>query len=285
MTHGWPGSVVEFLGAIEALTRPEDPADAFHLVIPSLPGFGFSEKPRQPGWGTARIARAWAELMARLGYERYGAEGSDWGTTVCTELAKADPEHLVGIHLLPPLVAPDPDTAELFDFERDALASLAYHGANDGGYSRQQATKPQTIGYALTDSPAALCAWIYEKYQGWMDCDGDPETVVPRSSLLDNLMLYWLPGTGASAARLYWESIAQVDAILAGSELDPIAVPTACSVFPRELQRSSRRWAERRFADIRYWGEPERGGHFAAWEQPELFVGEVRAAFRALAIR
>ena len=166
--------------------------------------------------------------------------------------------------------------------ERAALEKLDWHGAHDGGYSLLHATKPQTIGYALTDSPAALCAWIYEKYRSWMDCDGDPETVVDRSALLDNVMLYWLPATGASAARLYWESIAGVNAVLSGEVLDPIDVPTACSVFPGELQRSSRRWARRRFSDIRHWGEPPRGGHFAAFEQPALFARETQSAFRAL---
>ena len=221
--------------------------------------------------------------MARLGYERYGAQGSDWGTTVTTELAKHDPGHLAGIHVVPPLVSPDRDPpGGLTATERAALEKLDWHGAHDGGYSLLHATKPQTIGYALTDSPAALCAWIYEKYRSWMDCDGDPETVVDRSALLDNVMLYWLPATGASAARLYWESIAGVNAVLSGEVLDPIDVPTACSVFPGELQRSSRRWARRRFSDIRHWGEPPRGGHFAAFEQPALFARETQSAFRAL---
>lgn len=280
LTHGWPGSVVEFLELVGPLSEPEDPADAFHLVIPSLPGYGFSGKPAEGGWGTTRIARAWAELMARLGYASYGAGGSDWGTTVCTELAKIDREHLIGIHV-PPLVAPDPDLAP-DEVERRALALREWHGLVDAGYSRLQATRPQTVGYALVDSPVALCAWIYEKYQGWMDCDGDPENVVPRNSLLDNLMLYWLPATGASSARLYREDIARVDAIISGEALDPVDVPAACTAFPRELQPSSRRWAERRFTDLRYWSEPERGGHFAAWERPEAYAAEVRGAFRAL---
>jgi pimeloyl-ACP methyl ester carboxylesterase len=283
MTHGWPGSVIEFLGVIDRLTRPDDPADAFHVVCPSLPGYAFSDKPAEPGWGVERIAAAWAALMARLGYERYGAQGSDWGTTVTTELAKHDPGHLAGIHVVPPLVSPDRDApGGLTASERAALDKLDWHGAHDGGYSLLHATKPQTIGYALTDSPAALCAWIYEKYRSWMDCDGDPETVVDRAALLDNVMLYWLPATGASAARLYWESIAGVNAVLSGERLDPIDVPTACSVFPGELQRSSRRWVQRRFSDIRHWGEPPRGGHFAAFEQPALFARETQAAFRAL---
>ena len=180
MTHGWPGSVIEYLNVIDRLTRPEDPADAFHVVCPSLPGYGFSAKPSGPEWGVARIAAAWATLMSRLGYERYGAQGSDWGTTVTTELAKHDPAHLAGIHVVPPLVAPDRDPpGGLTPAERAALEKLDWHGAHDGGYSLEHATKPQTIGYALTDSPAALCAWIYEKYRSWMDCDGDPRPSSP----------------------------------------------------------------------------------------------------------
>jgi pimeloyl-ACP methyl ester carboxylesterase len=285
LTHGWPGSIIEFLEVIEPLTDPSahggDPGDAFHLVCPSLPGYGFSDKPTQPGWGIERIAAAWATLMARLGYERYGAQGSDWGTSISTELARQDPEHVVGIHLMPPLAPPDPATLDdLTSRERAALASLEHAAEWDSGYSQEHATRPQTIGYALVDSPAALCAWIVEKFQAWTDCDGHPENALGRDQLLDNLMLYWLPGTGASSARLYWESIRQVNAWISGGSADTVAVPTGCSIFPRELQRPSRRWAEKRFLDIRYWNEPARGGHFPAFEQPALFVDEVRSFFR-----
>ena len=277
MTHGWPGSVVEFLKVIAPLS-----AD-FHIVCPSLPGYGFSDKPAAPGWGVERIADAWAALMERLGYDRYGAQGSDWGTSVSTCLGRQHSEHVVGIHLVPPLAPPDPATLDdLTDAERAALAALEHAAEWDSGYSREHATRPQTIGYALTDSPAALAAWIVEKFWAWTDCDGHVENVLTRDELLDNLMLYWLPATGASSARLYWESIRQVNEWIAGPVIDPVDVPTACSVFPKELQRPSRRWAERRFPDIRYWNEPARGGHFAAFEQPELFVAEVRAAFRHL---
>ena len=285
LTHGWPGSVVEFLKVIGPLTDPTahggDAADAFHLVIPSLPGYGFSDRPAQPGWGVERIAGAWARLMARLGYRRYGAQGGDWGTSVSTGIAQQDPEHVAGIHLNPPLAPPDPATFDdLTDRERAALASLEQAAEWESGYSQEHATRPQTIGYALVDSPAALCAWIVEKFWAWNDHDGQLEDVLTRDELLDNLMLYWLPGTGAASARLYWESIRQVNRWISGPVTDTVAVPTGCSIFPQELQRPSRRWAARRFRDIRWWNELDKGGHFAAFEQPELFVNEVRAFFR-----
>jgi len=285
ITHGWPGSIVEFLKVIGPLTDPTahggDASDAFHVVCPSLPGYGFSDKPTRPGWGIERLARAWTILMARLGYERYGAQGSDWGTSVSASIGQQDPQHVAGIHLTPPLAPPDPATVDdLTERERAALASLEHSAEWDSGYSREHATRPQTIGYALVDSPAALAAWIIEKFWAWTDSDGDPENVLTRSELLDNLMLYWLPRTGASSARLYWESIRQVNEWISGAAADTVDIPTGCSIFPKELQRPSRRWAEKRFVDIRYWNEPERGGHFAAFEQPELFVDEVRAFFR-----
>jgi epoxide hydrolase len=285
LTHGWPGSIVEFLDVVGPLSDPAahggDPADAFHVVCPSLPGYGFSDKPAEPGWGIERIAAAWAVLMDRLGYSRYGAAGSDWGTSISASIGQQQPERVAGIHLIPPLAPPDPATFDdLTDRERAALETLERTGEHDSGYSKEHSTRPQTIGYALTDSPVALCAWIIEKFWAWTDSDGRPERVVARDRLLDNLMLYWLPGTGASAARLYWESIGQVNEWISGSVTETIDVPTGCSVFPKEIQRPSRRWAERRFPDIRYWNEPARGGHFAALEQPELFVDEVRAFFR-----
>ena len=274
LTHGWPGSIVEFLKVIGPLS------DDFHVVCPSLPGYGFSDRPREPGWGIERIARAWIELMARLGYERYGAQGSDWGTSISTSIAQQDPDHVVGIHLTPPLAPPDPATFDdLTERERAALAGLEHSAEWDSGYSLEHATRPQTIGYGIVDSPAGLCAWIVEKLWAWTDCDGHPENALTRDEMLDDVMLYWLPRTGASSARLYRESIAQVDEWISGRATDTITVPTGCSIFPKELQRPSRRWARRRFLDIRHWGEPDRGGHFAAFEQPELFVDEVRAFF------
>jgi epoxide hydrolase len=285
ITHGWPGSIVEFLKVLGPLTDPTahggEPGDAFHVVCPSLPGYGFSDKPASPGWGIERIARAWASLMARLGYERYGAQGSDWGTSISASIGQQDAEHVAGIHLTPPLAPPDPDTFDdLTEREQAALASLEHSAEWDAGYSTEHATRPQTIGYALVDSPVALCAWIVEKLWAWTDCDGHPERALTRDEMLDNLMLYWLPRTGASSARLYWESIRTVNEWISGTARDPVEVPTGCAIFPKELQRPSRRWAEKRFLDIRRWSEPDRGGHFAAFEQPELFVEEVRAFFR-----
>ena len=287
MTHGWPGSIIEFTKVLGPLTDPTahggQAADAFHVVCPSLPGYGFSGKPASTGWGIERIATAWSQLMGRLGYERYGAVGSDWGTSISTLIAQHDSEHVAGIHLIPPLAPPDPDTFDtLTDRERQALASLEHSARWESGYSQQHATRPQTIGYGLVDSPAALCAWIVEKFWAWADCGGHPENTFSRDELLDNLMFYWLPRTGASSARLYWESIALVNEWISGSGGDPIQVPTGCSIFPKELQRPSRRWAAKRFRDIRHWNELDRGGHFAALEQPTLFVNEVRSFFRTV---
>ncbi|MGS2644591.1 alpha/beta fold hydrolase [Streptosporangium sp. LJ11] len=285
LTHGWPGSIVEFLKVIGPLTDPSahggDAADAFHVVCPSLPGYGFSDKPVGTGWGVERIAAAWVRLMARLGYDRYGAQGSDWGTSITTSIGRQDPGHVAGIHLMPPLAAPDPATMDdLTDAERAALAALEQAQEWEDGYSLEQSTRPQTIGYGLVDSPALLCAWIVEKFRSWTDCDGHPENALGRDELLDNLMLYWLPGTGASAAQLYWESFKQVQRRFADATTDVVTVPAGCSIFPKENPRPSRRWAAKRFTDIRHWNELDRGGHFAAFEQPEAFVDEVRTFFR-----
>lgn len=279
ITHGWPGSVVEFCKVIGPLTDPVvhggQADDAFHVVCPSLPGYAFSGKPSRPGWGTARTADAWDALMTILGYHRYGAQGGDWGAQVTTGLAMRHPGHLAGIHLNMPIVIPDPATMnDLTGAEQAALASLDHYSKQDSGYAKQQSTRPQTIGYGLLDSPAGLCAWIIEKFWSWTDSDGDPANVLTRDEMLDNVMLYWLPGTGASAARMYWESLSK-------PLLGPVEVPVGCSIFPKEIIRSSRRWAEKQFADLRYWNEPAKGGHFAAFEQPAAFVDEVRAAFRA----
>jgi pimeloyl-ACP methyl ester carboxylesterase len=285
ITNGWPGSIVEYLKVIGPLADPAAhggaEADAFHVVCPTLPGYGFSDKPAEPGWGVERIAAAWTQLMERLGYERYGAVGSDWGTSVSTEIGQRAPEHVVGIHLIPPLAAPDPATLDdLTDAERAALADLERGKEWESGYSAEQSTRPQTVGYGLVDSPVGLCAWIVEKFRAWTDCDGHPENAVTRDELLDNVMLHWLPGTGASSARLYWESIRQVSERFTGANVDTVAVPAGCSIFPKEVPRPSRRWAARRFTDIRHWNELEAGGHFAALEQPELFVDELRTFFR-----
>jgi epoxide hydrolase len=289
MTHGWPGSFVEFEQALGPLTDPVahggDAADAFHLVVPSLPGYGFSGKPAGAGWDVHRIARAWAELMTRLGYERFLALGSDWGTSVSTSLALQHPGRLLGIHLVPPLAPPDRSAGDLTDAERAALADLDERARTGSGYSAEQGTRPQTIGYSLLDSPAGLCAWIVEKLWAWTDHQGDLSQVLTADQVLDNITLYWLTGTGASAARLYWESIAQVTEWFTTATSDAITVPTGCSVFPAEIPRPSRRWAQRRFENIVHWNEPGRGGHFAAWEQPGLFIDEVRAVARACQLR
>ena len=278
LTHGWPGSIVEFLKVLGPLTDPVahggDAADAFHVVCPSLPGYGFSGKPAATGWTVQRTAGAWAELMARLGYDRYGAQGGDWGAAVTAALGHADPDHLAGIHLNMPLAAPGSlDLADLNPSEVVALEDYDRHRRWGTGYSKEQSTRPQTVGYGLVDSPVGQAAWIVEKFREWSDCDGHPETVFTRDELLDNVMLYWLTASGASSARLYWESFVRPG-------FDEVSVPAGCSVFPKEIMRISRRWAEGRFTDIRYWNELDHGGHFAAMEQPALFVDEVRTFFR-----
>jgi len=278
LTHGWPGSIVEFLKVIGPLTDPTahggEAADAFHLVCPTLPGYGFSDKPTEPGWNIERIARAWSQLMLRLGYERYVAQGGDWGAAVTTSIGLQDTEHCLGIHLNMPIVTPDRDTmGDLTEREQDALAGRKYYVDWDSGYSKQQSTRPQTVGYGLTDSPAGQAAWILEKFWSWTDCDGHPENVLTRDELLDNVMLYWLPKAAASSARLYWESFGR-------ASMEEVQIPVGCSIFPKEIFRSSRRWAEKRFRQLVYWNELDRGGHFAAFERPEIFVNEVRTCFR-----
>ena len=277
LTHGWPGSVAEFFDVIGPLVDPVahggDAADAFHVVCPSLPGYGFSDKPTAAGWGVDRIATAWAELMRRLGYDRYGAQGGDWGAMVTTGLASVDADHLAGIHVNLVVAGPAPDAPDLTGDEMTALAAYSEHQTWGTGYSKQQSTRPQTLGYGLVDSPAAQAAWIVEKFHAWTDCDGHPENVLTRDQLLDNVMLYWLPGAGASSARLYWESFRH-------PRLDPVNVPAGCSLFPKEIIQIPRSWAEGRFTDLRYWNQVPKGGHFAAFEQPELFVDELRNFFR-----
>lgn len=285
LTHGWPGSFLEFRKVLGPLTDPVAHGgaadDAFHVVCPSLPGYGFSDKPPRTGWNVERIARAWAALMAGLGYRRYGAAGGDWGTSVSTSIGQQDLEHCAGLLLTPPIAAPDPTTfGDLTDSERAALAALEHAAEWEDGYSAEQATKPQTVGYGLVDSPAGLCAWIVEKFWSWVDHPGDLHQVLTRDEVLDTVTLYWLTRTGASAARLYWESIRQVQKWFTEATPDTVAVPTGGVVFPRDLPRPSRRWAARRYADIRYWREHASGGHFAALEQPDLLVGDLRSFFR-----
>jgi pimeloyl-ACP methyl ester carboxylesterase len=280
ITHGWPGSIVEFHKVIEPLTNPTahggESRDAFHVVCPSLPGYGFSGKPQRSGWNVQRIARAWSQLMPRLGYRRYAAQGGDWGAMVTTSIGIQDPDNCLGIHLNMPIAPPDPATlGDLTEREKSALAGMQHYNDWDSGYSKQQSTRPQTVGYALTDSPAGQAAWILEKFWSWTDCAGHPENVLTRDELLDNVMLYWLPANAASSARLYWESFRT-------PPMEPITIPVGCSIYPKEIFRTSRRWAEKRFARLVHFNELEKGGHFAAFEQPETFVREVRECFRKL---
>ena len=281
ITHGWPGSVAEFHKVIQPLTEPAafggDPADAFHVVCPSLPGYGFSGKPAATGWGVERIAAAWDKLMRRLGYDRYFAQGGDWGAAVTTAIGQQNLGHCVGIHVNMPVAQP---TAEALanPTERDqaALKSFNHYQEWDSGYAKQQSTRPQTLGYGLVDSPAGQAMWILEKFWSWTDCDGHPENALSRDELLDNIMIYWLSASGASSARLYWESFGT----FGGGETVPL--PTGCSIFPKEVLVTPRSWAEQRYANIVYWNELPKGGHFAAFEQPEPFVEELRKAFRLM---
>ncbi len=280
MSHGWPGSVAEFHKVIEPLTDPTrfggDAADAFHLVCPSLPGYGFSGKPTHTGWSVERITHAWGELMQRLGYAHYVAQGGDWGSMVTTAIGLQDAGPCLGIHLTMPIVVPDPATMhELSDAEKAMLAGLKKYRAEGSAYARQQGTRPQTLGYGLADSPAGQAAWIVEKYQAWMDCDGHPENVLTRDELLDQVMLYWLPNAATSSARLYWESFAKVNR-------EPLTLPVGISQFPKEIFRCSRRWAEARFKNLIHFRAFDKGGHFAALERPEVLVDEIRSCFRQL---
>lgn len=280
LTHGWPGSMVEFLEVIGPLTDPTrhggKAEDAFHVVIPSLPGYGFSDKPAETGWGVERIARAWAVLMGRLGYDRYVAQGGDWGSAVTRGMAVQRTPGLAAIHLnMVVCFAPSDETYD--DPEaREARDAAEAHKQGGLGYSTQQSTRPQTLGYALADSPVGQAAWIYEKMQAWTDNAGELEDALSRDHVLDNIMIYWLTNSSASSARLYWESFRSAFGAAA------IDLPVACSIFPRELRRPPRRWAERVFSNIVYWNRAAKGGHFAAFEQPEIFTAELRAAFEAL---
>jgi epoxide hydrolase len=277
LTHGWPGSVMEFMKVIGPLTDPTahggKAEDAFHVVAPSLPGYAFSDKPTTAGWGVAKIAGAWITLMARLGYTRWVAQGGDWGAAVTTGIGVARPPACAAIHVNMPLIFPGPeDLTDPTPAEQASLAAMAYYQDKDSGYSKQQGTRPQTLGYGLVDSPAGQAAWIYEKMWAWTDNKGAPEDALTMDEMLDNIMLYWLPATGASSARLYWESFGS----FASTKLE---LPVGVSIYPKEIFRPSRRWADRQMSNIIHWNELDRGGHFAAWEQPELWVKEIRDCF------
>jgi pimeloyl-ACP methyl ester carboxylesterase len=295
MTHGWPGSVIELLESIGPLTDPTahggTPEDAFHLVLPSLPGYGFSGEPTELGWESGRIARAWAELMERLGYTRYVAQGGDVGAAVTDAMGRQAPEGLLGIHinlLVASLGLEDQLPAES-EQERAAHDAIKTFTTDGFAYFLEQATRPQTIGYSLLDSPVGLAAWLldhdtdsYYKISSAF-VDGEPVGNLTRENIVDNITLYWLTGTGASAARWYWETgRAQAAAQAAGQAPPPVSVPVGFTTFPGEIFPAPRSWVETVYPDLAYFNEVDRGGHFAAWEEPELFSAEVRAAFNSL---
>src|SRR4249920_1758448 len=294
MTHGWPGSVMELLETVGPLTDPTahggSAEDAFDLVLPSLPGYGFSGEPTELGWNVGRIAQAWAELVHRLGYTRFVAQGGDVGAAVTDAMGRQAPEGLLGIHmnLLVTVLAGGPMPSESEE-ERAALEQTNTFRASGFGYFLEQSTRPQTIGYALLDSPVALAAWMldhdtdaYYKIAGAF-VDGQPSGNLTRDHILDNITLYWLTGTGASAARSYWENgQAQAAALAAGKAPPPVSLPVGFTTFPGEIFPAPRSWVEAGYSTLTYFNKVDRGGHFAAWEEPELFSTEVRAAFRSL---
>jgi pimeloyl-ACP methyl ester carboxylesterase len=280
MTHGWPGSIVEFQKVIGPLSDPVahggKSQDAFDVICPSLPGYGFSEKPRETGWGVGKIAETWAALMASLGYDKYVAQGGDWGAIVTSCVGAQDPSHCLGIHLNMAIAPPTPESMnDLSELEKSAIAGMEHYTNHDSGYSKQQSTRPQSIGYGLVDSPVGQAAWILEKFWSWTDCNGHPENALSRDEMLDNIMLYWLPATAASSARLYWESFNS-------PPMMEIAVPVGVSVFPHEIFKASKRWCEARYEKLVYHNVLDEGGHFAAFEKPEVFVEEVRKAMRLI---
>ena len=282
LTHGWPGSFVEFLQVIPRLAQPEafggDATDAFDLVVPSLPGYGFSGPTRSTGWDEDRIARAFAELMSRLGYSRYGAQGGDWGAQVSTRIGLLDSEHCAGLHLNMPIGVQPKEIGTLTEEEQADLAAMRQFVKEESGYANEQGTKPQTVGAALNDTPAGLLGWIVEKFRAWSDCDGDPENCFTRDQLLTNVMVYWVTETIASSARLYWESRHGAQA---SGALPFVDVPTGVARYPKEVLRWPRSWVEGQYRIV-HWAVMDKGGHFAAMEQPDLFVDDVRRFFRGI---
>jgi len=278
--HGWPGSAAEMIKIIEPLRHPDDGADAFHVVCASLPGFGFSGPTRERGWNVRRIATAMVELMDRLGYERFAALGGDWGATTSNYLALDHPARLVGIYLTMVAAGPPPgsDGSELSDTDRAWVAKSAEFFQHESGYLQIQGTRPQTLAYGLSDSPAGLAGWMIEKFRAWSDCDGDLESAITRDELLTILSLYWLTGTANSASRIYYEA-------MKAGEFEPIRarieVPTGCAIFPMETVRAPRPWAEHAW-NVQHWTEMPRGGHFSAIEMPEALVADVRSFYRKL---
>ena len=283
LMHGWPGSIVEFLDVLPGLTDPEAhggrATDAFHVVAPSLPGYGLSGPTRSRGWDVRRVARAFIELMRRLGYTRYGAQGGDWGAQLATRIGSLDAEHCAAIHVNMPVAGRPENPHPLNEEEKADLAAMARFQREESGYALEQATKPQTLGVALNDSPAGLLAWIVEKFRTWSDCRGDSENSYPRDHLITNVMLYWVTQTITSSARLYWES---KHSGLWDEAPDFVAVPTGVARYPKEeVLRFPRSWVER-FYNVTHWAVMPRGGHFAAMEQPALFIEDLRNFFRTV---
>lgn len=280
ITHGWPGSIMEFQKVIGPLTDPTGHGgsddEAFHVVLPSIPGYAWSGKPTSPGTGVGQVAEMWDKLMLRLGYESYVAQGGDWGSAITTAIGMQNLGHCRAIHINMPVAGPSPESmTDPTPQEVAAFEALGHYDKWDSGYSKQQSTRPQTVGYGLADSPAGQAAWIAEKMWAWTDCDGHPENALTRDEILDNISIYWFTNSAASSARLYWESFSEFGE-------GTVEIPTGCSIFPKEIIRCSRRWAEQRYTAIGYWNELDKGGHFAAWEQPDAFVSELRSAFRVL---
>ncbi|MEU6614770.1 alpha/beta fold hydrolase [Streptomyces sp. JL1001] len=277
LTHGWPGSVVEFLHVMDELADPQDAAaPAFHVVAPSLPGFGFSEKPATTGWGTERIAAAWVELMGRLGYGRFLAHGGDWGGNITTVLGGRFPDRVLGVHSTFAEAPPGLTTDGLTEAERGWTEETHHFWRHRAAYAKQQATRPQTIGYALVDSPVGLLAWILDKFAEWSDTGDSPFETISRDRVLDNVTLYWLTRTGASAARIYYESHDSLDPALR------VDVPSAITMYPRDIDKTPRPWAEQRYRNIVRWRSPEAGGHFPSLEMPEFFVADLREGLAAV---
>jgi pimeloyl-ACP methyl ester carboxylesterase len=277
LTHGWPSSVVEPLQVIDALANPaaaDDPA--FHVVAPSLPGFGFSGKPTTIGWSVHRIADTWATLMTQLGYDKFLAAGGDWGGRVTELLGSRHPDRVRGMHTFTPYaVEPDDADRDLSPLEARYVANTRAFWRRGSGYSLQQSTRPQTVGYGLTDSPVAQLTWILDKFYAWTDCAGHPENAVSRDRILDTVTLYWLSRSGGSSARIYWENFPP-------ERTAPITVPSAVTVFAKDIEKLPRRWVEARYRDLRYWSVTDSGGHFPMLEVPDLYTAEVRRAFAAL---
>jgi pimeloyl-ACP methyl ester carboxylesterase len=286
VVHGWPGSIAEFAKIIAPLAEPQahggDARDAFHVICPSLPGFGFSGPTRSPGWDIRRMAHALAGLMARLGYECYGVQGGDWGAVAATQLGEIDAAHLAGIHLNMVVAGPPPGVADPMEGvspeEREWVADMARFEAEEDGYQRIQGTRPQTLGYGLNDSPAGLAAWIVEKFRAWSDCGGDVESRFTKDELLTNLTIYWATQTINSSTRVYCETMRAGRWGLGGHR---VRVPTGCAIFPKDSIRPPRRWAEAHY-DVRRWSVMPSGGHFAALEEPQALVAEIRAFYRDL---